>query len=503
LALGLVLALLLAFASAVLMSLGADEAFILSSVQGLAERGEFAHRHGLGAATTGGLHTVAEFLLYLVAGNSLPLLRLFPLLCLGLLLREIFAWSRQAGLSRPAAWLAGTVLIAVPGTLTLAGSAFGAVPATLLTIAGIRLWDPIGGGSRKRRWLSAAVLGLAAATRVQCVAVFPALVAGSITRAWPRRSDLVSGVLGLLLGVAVLAACYGGLLLITPGAGTAVSVAQQGAGLGLEANAPILMAKLLSANRFLPLPLLAGATLLAAWLGRVGFDTRERLRALIWFGWLSWASWIVIAPIPHLRYLWPGLAAFSCVLGFGLGQLYQRGQLRDLPALRIGALLIGITCLATGCGSALRHIVVGDLNLVTWEWREFIARGSAGYGHLRQQAKMADYLRRLPPQERVGVLDHPVELEFLSGRPLDEIGWHLERWSQSGEPPPRRILATPHLGKRVYLPPEAWRWLRSNCELEVRFGAHQLFRVVGEYPSKIGVLRPSNRQGGAPRVYRR
>lgn len=116
---GFVAALLLSLASAVLMSLGDDEAWLLAGVQGLAERGEFGHDYGPGATTTGGVHTLAEFLLYLLAGNSVPVLRLFPLACLVLLVREVFAWSREAGLSKMSAVLSGAVLFAVPGTTSL------------------------------------------------------------------------------------------------------------------------------------------------------------------------------------------------------------------------------------------------------------------------------------------------------------------------------------------------------------------------------------------------
>ena len=77
----------------------------------------------LGATTTGGLHAIVEFALALIAGRSYPVARMFPLLCLALLIREIVSWSRRAGLSKPAACLAASVVVGVPGTLTLAGSA--------------------------------------------------------------------------------------------------------------------------------------------------------------------------------------------------------------------------------------------------------------------------------------------------------------------------------------------------------------------------------------------
>ena len=60
LCIGYAAALLLAFALALLMSIGMDEAWLLLGVEGLAERGEYAHRHGTGALTSGGVHVAAQ-----------------------------------------------------------------------------------------------------------------------------------------------------------------------------------------------------------------------------------------------------------------------------------------------------------------------------------------------------------------------------------------------------------------------------------------------------------
>lgn len=498
---GFALALGLALASAILMSLADDEAWILYGVQGLAERAEFAHRFGPGATTTGGLHSIVEMLLFRLAGNCVPVLRSFSIVCLVLMVREIFVWSRGAGFSAPAAWLAGTVLVAVPGTLTLAGSAYAAVPAALLTLAGIRRWDPLAAGASRRRWISAGLLGLAAATRIQCILVFPALAVASIPRERLRGSQWRSAGIALAFAGAIVVASYAGHVLLQVDSEKAVSVAGHAAGFGRSYALPFILRKWLSANQFLALPLLVGASFAAYWLVRVGFESRERLWGLVGSGWLIWSSWTVFAPIPHLRYLWPGLAAFSCVLGFALGQLYERGVRDDQLGLRAGALLIGIACLVTGSITTARNLVVGDLNTVAWEWRGIVDLGSAGSGHISEQAKMAEYLRGLPADARVASLDYPVELEFLSGRPIDRIQWYARGQRLAGQPLPGWILITPHLGPRWNLSRPAARFLQSQCQREVSFGRHILYRVTGEYPSNINGLASTRRLSGLPVYY--
>lgn len=483
---GFVAVLLLSLASAVLMALGDDEAWLLAGVQGLAERGEFGHDYGPGATTTGGVHTLAELLLYLLAGNSVPVLRLFPLACLVLLVREVFAWSREAGLSKMSALLSGAVLFAVPGTTSLASAAYGAVPAALLVVAGVRRWS----GAHQRRWVSAVLLGLAAATRPQCLVIFPALIFASIMGPREERAGLGRRI---LLGLVVFAAGFGVLLAATPSALEAALIAQDAAGLALWPSLPFVGQTWIGAERLLPFTLLVGATAIRPWLLDRQPDTQQRLLILLWFGWLGWSVWLLLTPISHVRYLWTSLAAFACVLGFGLAQLHEWGLRNERPRIRIAALAMGVACLVTASGAALRDLAVGEQNVITWESRGLIPLGAAGYGHGGDQARMAERLRRHPASEPVAALDYGLEVAFLAGRPVKELRWHLHRWQKYGEPPPRWILATPHLNNRVVLARAGARWLAENCVLEVAYGGYRLFRVVGQYPAKLTDLVTTGR----------
>jgi len=480
---GLGVALLVACASAVWMSLAADEAWILYGINGLVEHGKYSVPYGTGAVTTGGLHTIVEFVLAFVAGRSVPVARAFPLACLALMLWGILSWARRAGMSTPAAFIVGCVVIGIPGTLTLAGSAFAAVPAAFLIVSGVRLWDPIGGGGLKRRWASAAICGLAAATRLQCLVILPALLLGSRLR---RKAgpDIAAGGLGLVVGAALFAACFAGLMSLTDSVDRSMAHTKLSLGFDVGAIVSRLVEMPLTASRLAAIPFLIAASLVPRWLERDGFGESERLRVLVWFGWMSWAVWLLAAPIPHLRYLWPGLAAIACVLGFGLGQLYERGRKLDSAARRIAASLIGVACLVFGIGGGIRNLAVGDLNVVIWEWRQLIPRGEAGFGSLGDQAKMAEHLRRLPAHTRIGTPDHPVELAFLSRRWIQPLSWY--RTPQfSADPVPDLILITPHLGNRVHPPPALSRWLQNGCDPEVRFGAHVLCRIRGSAPKNL------------------
>jgi hypothetical protein len=485
---GIGFALALAAAAALRMSLADDEAWILLGIRELAEQGVYRHTHGLGALTTGGAHTLAELLLFLAGGHSLATLRLFPLLCFALLLLLVVRWAREVGLSWPAALLVATPLVATPGTLILAGSAFAVLPSMLLLVLGLRVWgvDAIPGW---RRCLGAgALLGLAGATRPQAVLLLPALVLVKLLDGWPSRRAALRLAAPVGAAALVMGVCAASLLALTGDASGGLDLAALSSGAGTDTSLAFVGKKWVAAERFFGLPLLVAAIALALWLGQQP-PRDARLRVLAVFGALVWLLWIVYAPRAHLRYLWLGLASFALVLGFGLGSWYERGSASG----RRAAAALGVACLLGGAITTARHLAVGDLNVVFWEWQERVplepVAGSPDREPGRHQQDMAQRVASLPPGDVVAA-DHPVELEFLSRRSL--LSLDAVTRQQAGLPRvlPSWIVVTPHLGRRLHLRPGGWSWIEHNCQLEARFGDYALYRVVGEYPRSLDNLRP-------------
>ena len=102
------------------------------------------------------------------------------------------------------------------------------------------------------------------------------------------------------------------------------------------------------------------------------------------------------------------------------------------------------------------------------------------------QRRMAAHLASIPESEPIGVIDHGLALEFLSGRTLQP----LQGLGPPSEPRPERFVMTPHTGGRVELDPRARIWLETQCQVEIRFGDYVLYRVVGTYPSDLRILTP-------------
>lgn len=495
---GFVLAFVLSALSLFEITLSADEAWLFSAVRSLAERGEYVTGWGPGPSTTGGPYLLVQTLVYLVAGASKPALRLLPFFSLVLLVWTFVRWSRAGSIA--SRLLGASMLIAMPGTLTLAGSGFAAVPAALLGVWGAWLWDSERGTSRGRAAAAGALFGLAAATRINCAVVFPALLLAFLVLE-RERSRLPDLVLALAVGGAVTLAGFGLLDRITPSDALDFAATSAGFWAGDGARGPqgeswLVLQKWGIAEGFLPLPLLVASSLVLAFLAGRSGSKRAGLGVVVASAWMLWGAWIGIAPRPHLRYLWPALAWFALPLGVGLARIHELGRERALPWLRIGALLVGLGGVAAGCVGATRNLFVGNLNFLEAIWSETLPSVvPTDPRALKGQSEMAGYLRGLPAQEPIGVIGIWWELEFLVGRPLSPLWRYHASWTQ--EALPKLIVVTDHLRSQLSLPRGGTEWLQKQCQVQARFGAFTLYRVVGPYPEpKLLMLRPALGLGG-------
>jgi len=495
LAFAVAVALFLGGSALFLMTLGFDEAWMLLGVQGLVENGVYGHDLAAGTANTGGLYTLVESLLFAVFGADLPVLRIFSFASLLVLLGGIGRWTTFTYRSRTAGLLTAGVVLGVPGTLILGSTAYGTVPAVMLLFWGTFLWHRLKDTGHKRWLVCGAILGLGVATRLNCIFIFAALL-GAALFSRERKQELRQAVATSLLGGLIASICHAIL----------VNLAGSSEGIGLCRSLfdyPALMNRWLVANAFLPLPFLVATTIGYVFLDRmkrtVGMDVPEMGVQLLWFGWLSWGMWVLRSPIPHLRYLWPALAAFAFVLGICLAALHAWGKLRNRSLAVTAALLLSLTFVVTGCVSTLRHLLMGEANLLLWEWsHEAPLTRFRRLHHLNSQHQMAGYLRRhVAEDEVVGVLGLDLELTFLSGRTVRPFEWYRQRGMWGPEHLPLRLLVPPMVGTYLHLDPHAIPWIEANCKLLAQFGAYSLYEVTGRYPDDPDILdlsfRPAHR----------
>jgi hypothetical protein len=361
-------------ASARLLTLDADETWILLST---------AHAFGvtvpasisLGSptVTTGGPHLVIHGLIAF-ATMDVMVHRAVSVIASAALLWLVYRTLRATG-SRPRLATAGTALFAtVPGFLFQAGLATGEAIATTSLIAAAVHWVWRGAASLRAAIVTGLLLGAAVAARVNLAPAALALLAYVlVTRPQnaplARRAIVAAFVAMLVAGLWV--AIYYKAGEIPGGAGERYYLAAATGLDGAKTFGQMLQA-IEIAN--LHLPLLLIVALIGTWLNGLPKErdpTAERSSdlsgLLLFMGLAMLLAWIVIAPIPHLRYLWPGIACIwlsAAVLLLQHWQVVQRTALRLMfHALVVAACIYGLTTgvvsLADGDSLSLAYQAAG------------------------------------------------------------------------------------------------------------------------------------------------
>ena len=507
---GVVLVPIACLAGSFLMTAGTDETWILFGARGLAEHGSFeAGSPFHSVLSTAGLHTVLAALLHLIGDGRLEVIRLLSVSSIAALLFTLRIWALRFGLEGPSRWLLTAAPLLVPGTLMFGAQAYGTVLAFLLVAGGLILWGELKPGSWRRRLWAGILVGIAAATRLDCIfALVAPLAAALMTRS--KRAQVVDGVLVLAIGGALflLHAYLIGLVSLV---GTAKETAAYGLASPFETSlgyvVPLRLAFWSIGQSFMPFALAVLASV--AWVrARAAVARPHGADALLAFGWLMTLAWLIQAPIPHLRYLWPALTAFACVGVLALALLLQSAA-RSAAAV----LAIGIALLATGYLDGARSFLHGESDILSWELsRE--TRYSLQYGPLRQREYQRAIVRRLlqiPPEQPVATIGFATTLSYLTHRIVVPVQSYYPRaagdiavtWEPPAANPPLRprwIVFTPMVNRypNSYMSQRLYNWIEANCRLADRQGPYVLYEVLGSFPATAEIFSLDRRGPSLP-----
>lgn len=496
------LACVLALLGTGLFTLGYDEVWLLESALQLSHPvpDELATQPVL---TSGGPYALAQALILWITGATVVPARLLSVVCLFAALFTVYRTARRAD-GTGAGWIAIAAVLAAPGALFYGATAFAEMPAFLLVLL-TSLAAARPGGGRVPWWLGVGLLaGLAAATRLNVVVVLPCL----LVLAWPHRPDarrFRDALLAVVLGGVVFAAC----LIVQGLFGDAFAVkdAQASAGLAeLIPRYPVLLNRWRIASALAPLPLLVVVTAGSFWALRryasssPGSSWPSLL--LVPFAWLAYAAWLVKSPIPHLRYLWPAVPCFAALGGHVLGAVYREGETKGRPGLRLTALAVALSLLATGVGNSVRELAYGDHDQITFEWS---GQGTVNeFRRLRALEFQRDAARHLAqhakPGEMTLALGMGRAIGYLAQRPVRSTGESIFR--PGAWPPPRATRVLVSLLGIQFLHGPAYRWLEEHGELEGKYGPYVFYRVMGPYPRELEILIPDDQPYPEPFVVR-
>lgn len=474
----LALSLLAAFAGIFLLSPEIDEAWILTSLNNLYELGLYTCEFLPGTRTTGGLHTLIGYFTLAAGGLQLPLLRFGPFLAL---VAIVFLPGRLLPQDCPSL-IPASLLVAVPGTLALAGLAYGLFYAFLLLLLALIVWERV-----DRSWLRILICGtlcgLAAATRVNFVLIFPALVLwGLLTwRDAPGRLRLSGAV--ALWGFIVFQLAFR--LLSTYSAATLGAAGSDfGGATGLDAllslNYPLLLNKWVLVERSMSLPLLALGSLAIVWLTREKRVVPVSAEILLIFAWLVWGALLWASPLANLRYYWPALATFAIGMGLSLAVLYREAEQNGFMRPAIIALCLACTLGATA--TQFRHLVYGNSSAISHEWA-----GHTGYMRYRRFQAMQDHWQmvetlktKVGKDEAVATFGPGFDLALFSGRRV--VDWrHLQPGGALSDVPARWLLLSQMQLGYLNLDGSSEQWIQSHAKLVEQHGAYALYRLKPNY----------------------
>lgn len=497
--LGVILVPIACLAGIFLMTTGTDEAWILFGVRGFIEHGHYAAGSPFSSVqSTGGLHTVLASLLHLIGNGRIEVIRILSVLSIAAILFTLRQWALRFNIKGPYCWLVTSAPLLVPGTILFGAQAYGTVLAFLLVIVGLMSWGELEPGTWRRRFLTGILIGTAAATRPDCTfALFAPLAAALLTRS--NRTHLLDSTLALIIGGFVF--LFQAYLLWIFSVNLLWKPEVYGAGNPFSTPFGYLVPRRLAywsiGQSFMPF-FVAVLSSIGWSRARLGANKPYGIDALLAFAWLAMLAWLFLAPIPHLRYFWPALAAFASVGILALALLLQ-SQSRFSGS----ALVLGIALLAMGYLDGARSFLHGESDILSWQLSRETSY-SLQYGpfrHLQYQRAIVRRLLQISPDEPIATIGFNTALSFLTRRTVVPIqAYYPEEGKESVvtwrpatvNPPvrPRWLVVTPMVNHypNSYLSHQLYDWIKANCRVADRQGPYVLYEVIGSFPENPDVF---------------
>ena len=522
---------LLSVACVFWITLGIDEAWVLNGLRSILE----PHVENLSTEailTSGGLFSLVNLYLEKYFGSVIWIHRCFSLLCILSLLCLIF----RMGMKRDQSWIGGAlsiaVLLGIPGMAEVSTLAFGnSIGCLLMVLTGL-VWTRTETPGVVRSIITGVLLGSAIACRMEMGLIAVPLILLSVFKRKESGGFNLRLPAGIFVAMVVATVVFGASFYALRSVSSVMQMGQHlvrtAESVGLAANwrtaltdYPRILNKLSIGQSFSPLILLAIASLLPFCV-RSEDDAEHRFSVLmVASGWAIALGWLVRSPIPHLRYLWPSLVFFAIPAGLTLARIYQRYS-KDLQSpVAMSCLILAIASIVGGSSGTVRSIVLGDSDLMSWEWsREVGLDYFRRFEALRDQRDLVNYLKNeISPDAKI-YSTLPYKLRYLAHRPIIDISAGIgknevvksflepiagsakvesqdvakftERESQekteldSGK---KYVVLMPEVGTYLYMKPDASHWYESHGTLVKQFGRASIYLIEGEWPDDPDLLR--------------
>lgn len=456
----------ISLAGVFLLTFEFDESWILTTIKKMVT-GYGRDPEVRPVSTTGGVYALLQSGIFLVFGNWIPASRLLSVASLAILVWLIVRRVKRDTDSSVAGWIAAAIALATPGTLTFSSMAFGLIPATALFLLFVEFWEKSDSGLK--RWLiCGAILACTITTRVNFVAVLPALFLWNFFL--NRRNEGFKDATAICAIAVPLAIAIGGIHLyfmsdIHSGASMLLhSTGFRYLDMGLLSKS---FNRLMISNQLYPFFFMALGSA-AAWI----FYKRQLPGAkgailICLSSWILWTLWIARAPYPFLRYIWPAFFGFQVLIGTAIAHSYaycvkQRVQLAYVPVALALCALWGNHILG------LRSVTLGDTSVILNEWAANTGiEPYRAYEAKAREEKIARYLKeQYPEKQSFGAFWNTMQLAYLTDHTLIPE-WY---WKQNKITPKMYIVRD-----FKALDQNTQDWLDRYCQLVADIHGYRIY----------------------------
>ena len=439
--------------------------------------------------TSGGVYAAIHYAV-LRAGLPIEADRLVSLMFSILSLLMVYEIARAQWADRGVALLGAVAFITVPGFVFMSAIAWAETAATFLLFVAAWRWTVGGSDSLAVTVTSGLLLGLAMATRLTVlVAALPAVGIWIFLYAHdvPVRRGLVLVAVALSVFVLCTAAYYGLFPQSTPA--SVLSNMKASTGIGYFGKFRSIVAFLIISEGFSPsVVLVISGLALALQPSPASFARLRPFCVLLWLiAATGWAAWLILAPYPHLRYLWPALPAlWLCAILQLLHWFVTLASARSRLVLQ-GAL---ISLWAVWFTVSLRQVALGETDTLIWQdYRQspivtMMPEPERLLTARNEQATFARFISQLPDDAQVVSLFSTWSYPFtiLTKRKIDSL------YYRSVVPAPNAtfLILTPSDMTIRTLSQATRDWLRDHAKLSARTGRYSLYKIDPDAPAPPG-----------------
>lgn len=478
----LILAHLVLFAAASgLFTIEDDEAWILMSTYkafGIPVPDRIAVANP--TLTSGGLHTLIHGFLGLFS-TDIQLHRDVSLLAAASLLAGTFTILKRCGLERAEALAGCLFVLSSAGLIFQSSFATAEIIATVLLLAALWMLTRPQVPTLVNSVVCGVVLGLACATRINSVVVFPAVFAYYYLLGQGFRQKLLFPAITAGAGLLIVVCS---LLLYIKSFGIEninqlTHYMAKSTGVGYQKGAAGILYDVVLGNDLVPYPALALVILAyLCWAKRDRSDRGFRFGMLLLsFGCLNLLFWLTTAPIPHVRYLYPGIPMLWLAAG-----IVSLRSLRTLTygfcaaAAHVAIIIVSVASLLVN----LRYVADGESQTGVYQvvrQAALVARGNR-FQAFRDQRKTADFVRALPTDSRL-LSFHPAAafpITYLSWRSIYSV---RPNWTLPG---PKYVLFVPAQFTIWQIPVTTTVWLNEFASKVFESGDFVVYKVRDDAP---------------------